>query len=107
MINGDLNTIALRMNSAGTEGPGLLPVLGEVFTDVDALRLLVGVEAEPVGAGGFHGVDGPIHLLVDGSDGSLRHVEDILKSAAMEKPLRRFLIHCFKPHSESQRTYFF
>ena len=90
MIHGELDTIALRMNSAGTRGPGLLPVPGEVFTEVDALRLLAGVEAEPVGAGGVHGAEGSVHLLLEGSEGSLRHAKDILKRAGMERPYADF-----------------
>ncbi|MBE2900067.1 hypothetical protein DNK57_04445 [Methanothermobacter thermautotrophicus] len=90
MIHGELDTIALKMNSAGTRGPGLLPVPGEVFTEVDALRLLAGVEAEPVGAGGVHGAEGSVHLLLEGSEGSLRHAEDILKRAGMERPYADF-----------------
>jgi len=90
MIPGDLYSKALRMNSAGTEGPGMLPVPGEVFTEVDALRLLAGVDAEPVAAGGVHGAEGAVHLLVDGSEGSLKHAEDILKRAGMERPYADF-----------------
>lgn len=90
MIPGDLYSTALRMNSVDTEAPGMLPVPGEVFTEVDALRLLAGVDAVPVAAGGVHGAEGAVHLLLDGSDGSLRHAEDILKRASMERPYADF-----------------
>lgn len=44
--------MAIRLNAPGANGPRLLPVTGEVFTELDAIKLLTGAEPELVAAGG-------------------------------------------------------
>ena len=51
-VPSDLTELAVRLNAPGAKGPRLLPVLGEVFTEIDAVKLLTGAEAELVAAGG-------------------------------------------------------
>ena len=45
-VNGDLNAIAQKINEPGAEGYRFLPLPGEVFTEIEALKLLCGVEAD-------------------------------------------------------------
>src|SRR5665647_1039779 len=44
-VNGDLNSIAQKLNAPGAGGYRLLPVPGEVFTELEAMRALTGAEA--------------------------------------------------------------
>jgi len=86
MVPGNLDEITLKLNSPGAEGPGMLPIPGRVFTEVDALELLTGASAEPVAAGGVYGAEGAYHILVEGSEGSIETAERIMGELAAEPP---------------------
>jgi hypothetical protein len=45
---------------------GLMPVFGEIFTEVEALETLAQVEAYVIGKGGIHGAEGSTTLLIEG-----------------------------------------
>lgn len=47
---------------------GIFPVAGEVITEIEAFRLLFGVEAQVMGAGGVGGGEGAVTLLLKGED---------------------------------------
>lgn len=66
-IPGDLIDLAARINAPSNSGPRLLPLPGEVFTEIEAIRLLSGAEAEILAAGGVGGAEGAIWLAVQGS----------------------------------------
>lgn len=83
-VSGDLNELAVRLNSPGAKGPRLLPVPGEVFTELDAIKLLTGAEAELVAAGGVGGAEGSIWLAVSGSEEQIGAAEKLLKAVAGE-----------------------
>ena len=81
----DLNDLADKVNSPGCMGPRLFPVpSGEVFTEVEALRLLAGVEAEMVAAGGVRGAEGAVWLGVWGPDDAVEKASELIKSVASE-----------------------
>jgi len=80
----DLNDLAVRLNAPGAEGPRLLPVSGEVFTEIEAISLLTGAEAELVAAGGVFGAEGSVWLAVSGSEEEMDAAEKLLKSVASE-----------------------
>src|SRR5665647_1205172 len=44
-ISGDLNSVAEKLNAPGVSGYRLLPVTGEVFTELEAMMALTGAEA--------------------------------------------------------------
>lgn len=83
-VPGDLNELAVRLNSPGAKGPRLLPVPGEAFTEIDAIKLLTGAEAELVAAGGVGGAEGSIWLAVSGSEEQIGAAERLLKAVAGE-----------------------
>jgi len=80
----DLTELATRLNVPGVEGPRLLPVPGEVFTELDAVSLLSGATAELVAAGGIGGAEGSVWLAVSGSAEQIEAAEGILKSVGLE-----------------------
>ena len=85
-IYGDLDEVARKLNSPGVKGPRLLPVPGEVFTELDALELLAGAKAELVAAGGVCGAEGSVWLAVGGDAGQLDAAENLLESILKEPP---------------------
>jgi hypothetical protein len=83
-VPGDLTELAVRLNSPGTKGPRLLPVPGEVFTEIDAFKLLTGAQAELIAAGGVCGAEGSILLGVSGSEEQMEAAVKLLKAVASE-----------------------
>ena len=83
-IFGDLEDIAMKLNAPGGDGPRFLPVSGEVFTEIDAIAMLTGLETELVAAGGVCGAEGSIWLAVSGNAEQIEAAEEILKSVRKE-----------------------
>jgi hypothetical protein len=83
-VGTDLDELALKINSPGTEGPCLLPVVGEVFTEIDAIYRLTGAQAELVAAGGVAGAEGSIWLAVSGQPQQMAHAEKLIESIYRE-----------------------
>jgi hypothetical protein len=79
-VTGDLDRIAEKMNRLDTVGPRFWPVPGEVVTELEAIKMLTGAEAQLVSAGGVGGAEGCAWLLVGGDDGQLAAVSDLMRS---------------------------
>lgn len=84
-VPGDLDKLALKLNSQGLTGPRLLPVTGEVFTEIEALKMLCGVEADIIAGGGVAGAEGSVWLGITGNDESVKTSESLIKSVSFEK----------------------
>jgi hypothetical protein len=65
-VSDDLNSIAALLNDPGSTGPRLLPVPGEIITELDAITLLSGAQATLVAGGGICGAEGSVWIAVDG-----------------------------------------
>jgi hypothetical protein len=83
-VPGDLMELATRMNAPGSSGFRLLPVPGEVFTEIEAIRLLCGAEAEMVAAGGVGRAEGAIWLALQGSKEQLAKAAELIKEVSGE-----------------------
>jgi hypothetical protein len=83
-VCGDLMEMAARLNAPGAHGPTLLPVPGDVFTEIDAISLLSGAEAEMVSAGGVGGAEGSVRLALWGNGEQIEAAEKLLKAIASE-----------------------
>lgn len=83
-VNGDLNRIAEKLNAPGTDGYRLLPVSGEVFTELEAMKALTGAEVELIAAGGVCGAEGSCWIAVKGSEEQEEFAEQIIASVADE-----------------------
>jgi hypothetical protein len=83
-IPGDLLTLAAKINSLETQGPRLLPVPGQVFTEIEAIKILTGTSAELIAAGGIGGAEGCVWLGIDGTDEQLKVVESLINSITTE-----------------------
>ncbi len=80
----DLNELALKLNVPGSQGPRLLPVPGAVVTEIEAVSMFTGAQAELVAAGGVGGAEGSIWLGVSGQDVELKAAEKLLMSVSLE-----------------------
>lgn len=83
-VPGDLMELATRMNAPGAHGPRMLPVPGEVFTEIDAIRHLTGAQMELIAAGGVGGAEGSVWLAVSGSEKQMEAAETLLRAVASE-----------------------
>jgi hypothetical protein len=83
-ISGNLDELANKINTPGGKGWRLLPVPGEVFTEIEALEQLSGAKSEIFAAGGICGAEGSVWLLVNGTPDQENIAENIVKSVARE-----------------------
>jgi hypothetical protein len=63
------------------------PVRGLIYTEIEALATLAGVEAYPVAAGGVAGAEGGLRLLVVGDAAAVREALAIAERVQGEPPL--------------------
>jgi hypothetical protein len=85
-ISGDIDQLANQVNSPGANGYRLLPVPGEVVTEIEALKLLTGAKAEMLAAGGVSGAEGGVWLNLEGSPEQMLKSEKLLQSISSEPP---------------------
>ncbi|MBN1886447.1 MAG: hypothetical protein JW850_00590 [Thermoflexales bacterium] len=82
----DVNVLAQRCLSLEAQGPRLLPMPGEIFTEIDAIKLLTGAEACLIAGGGVYGAEGASWLGLSGSEAQVKAAADLIKSVAGEPP---------------------
>lgn len=84
-IYGDLNDLALKLNVPDSQGPRLLPVAGEIITEIEAISILTGAKAEQVAGGGVSGAEGSIWLAVSGNEEEIKSTQKLINSVSSEK----------------------
>lgn len=84
-IAGDLMELAARLNGPGRSGFRLLPVPCEVFTEIEAIHLLTGAEAELVAGRGVGGAEGAVWMTLIGSEVEMRRAEGLMREVSAEK----------------------
>jgi hypothetical protein len=84
----DVDVLARRCNAPGAKGPRLLPVSGELFTELDAIKLLTGAETCLIAAGGVYGAEGASWLGISGTEGQIQAATELIKSVADEPPCK-------------------
>ncbi len=82
----DIHTLAQRVNALDAEGPRLMPLPGEVFTELDAIQLLTGAEAILIAGGGIFGAEGSAWIGVSGTEEQVDAAMALIKSVAGEPP---------------------
>lgn len=85
-VPGDLDSLAMRLNAPGAKGKRLLPVPGEVFTEIEAIALLTGATTEMFASGGVAGAEGSVWLALSGTLQSEENAVKLLQSVANEPP---------------------
>ncbi len=82
----DLADLAELVNAPDAEGPRMLVMPGESFTELDALEQLTGATAVLLGGGGIGGAEGCVWIGVRGTPGQLDHAAELIKALAAEPP---------------------
>lgn len=85
-VTGDLDEIARRMNAATQTGYRYLPVKGEIFTELEAIQILSGAQAELIAAGGVAGAEGAVILNVYGTPSEEEKAELVFSRVKDEAP---------------------
>jgi hypothetical protein len=65
----------------------LWPVHGEIFTEIEALAIMFGVDSIPVAAGGIAGAEGALRLLLLGESEDIKDAVAFVASIQGEPPL--------------------
>jgi hypothetical protein len=89
MIPGNLDEIISRTGRRGKDlswgmAVGLLPLKGEIITEIEAVRLLTGVECQAIGAGGLFEAQGSVTLEAWGEDIKIDNLIEIIKKIKCE-----------------------
>ncbi len=85
-IDEEVDKVAARVNAPGNEGLRLMPVSGEIITEIEALKILTGTEAMLMGAGGVLGAEGAVWLALEGGKDQIDKALTLLDSISQEKP---------------------
>ena len=85
-VSTDLVSLARRLNAPGAHGARLMPVAGDVVTEIDALEILTGAKAELMAAGGVCGAEGTVWLAVFGTPEQEKAAKAILAGVMGEAP---------------------
>ncbi len=88
-IDEDIDNAAFFLNKPGASGPRLLPVNGELVTELEAVKMLSGAEARLVSAGGVCGAEGSVWLAVSGGEKQEKAAKEIISKISNE-PLFSF-----------------
>lgn len=78
-IFGDIGSIALKINAADASGPRYFPIKGYIITELEAINLLGGVEAELIACGGVSGAEGNYQIAVTGTPDQLDRLDGIVE----------------------------
>jgi hypothetical protein len=87
-VDADVAELAAMLNAPGCEGPRLLPLPGEVFTELDAIELLTGAKARLLAGGGVCGAEGATWIGITGMPSQMRAADGLLRYVASEPPCR-------------------
>jgi hypothetical protein len=90
-VPGNLDALAMKLNSLETRGPRLLPVPGEILTELDALYMLTGCTAEISAGGGVCGAEGAVWLTVCGESAQEQSAQKLLDEVGGERPFNLYV----------------
>jgi hypothetical protein len=82
----DVDALATEVSAGRRGGPGLLPLPGKTFTELDALKLLTGARGRVLAAGGIAGAEGALWLGVEGTSEQVEAADQLLQDVAQEPP---------------------
>lgn len=85
-VDEDINRITDLLNAPDSSGFRIMPVTGEIITEIEAIRILFDVDARLVAAGGVVGAEGAIWLAIEGPSQLPDPVSAELSAIASEPP---------------------
>jgi hypothetical protein len=89
LVYEDMNELYRLTMDPDNEGPTIWPITGIIFTEIEALEILCGVQSTLISAGGVAGAEGSIRLLIEGMDEDVEAAIETVKSVKGEP---RYLI---------------
>lgn len=85
-ITEDVDVLAAEIGPGRREGPGLLPLPGDSFTEIDAIELLTGARLRLLAGGGVHGAEGAVWTGLGGTEEQIAAAEALLEETGKEPP---------------------
>jgi len=85
-ISNDLDELACFLNNPGSSGLRLLPVTGDIITELEAIEILFKLKATLVAGGGVCGAEGAVWLAIFGEKEEEEKAKNILNEIATELP---------------------
>ena len=82
----DLGDLMALCNAPDAEGPRMMSLPGETFTELDAIALLTGAKATLLAGGGIHGAEGACWVGVQGTPETVHAAESLIHSVSREPP---------------------
>lgn len=76
-VTGEISALARLVNDTDCAGFRLMPIYGQVFTELDAVRLLSACSAVLMAAGGVSGAEGGVWLAVSGNGEQLKRFASV------------------------------
>ena len=83
-VTADIHDLAVELNTPGVSGPRMMPIPGEVVTELDAVRLLTGATAKLLAGGGVYGAEGAVWIGVSGQDDQVEAATGLMASLVGE-----------------------
>ena len=80
----NIDELAAIMNSPNAIGPRLMPVTGNIVTELDAIGIMTGASAHLIAAGGVCGAEGSCYIAVSGSEEQVSKASEIIESVKSE-----------------------
>lgn len=84
-VPGDIYEIAQKINALNAKGPRILPVSGQLITELEAIEILTGAEVELVASGGVCGAEGSYWLAASGKKEEIEKVDKLIESTTDEE----------------------
>ena len=63
----------------------LIPIKGEITTEIEAIKILTGAESKVIASGGIYGAEGSIMLLIEGSEEQINKLTNLLEDVYLEQ----------------------
>lgn len=84
MVPGDLDNIICKASRKKIEfsngmAVGLMPLAGEIFTELEAFKILGAADAYTVGSGGLYGASGSVTFQIEGEIDYINRIIEMLK----------------------------
>jgi hypothetical protein len=85
-VPGNIGQIAARLNSPSASGLRMVPISGNIITELEAIKQLTGADAQLVAAGGVLGAEGSCLIAVTGTCEQLDKTEALITEIENEPP---------------------
>jgi hypothetical protein len=79
LVYEDINELHMLTMDPDNEGPAIWPISGLIFTEIEALEVLCGVQATLIAAGGVAGAEGSVRLHIEGMDEDVEAAVELIK----------------------------